>query len=352
MGAGDRGNRLLRWGLPRDPVATRHLTGFFVTTVATVVVTRVFLAAAGFPQLGGDGLHVAHVLWGGLLLAVALLLLVSFAGPVARPAAAFVGGVGFGLFIDEIGKFLTDDNDYFYEPAFALMYATLVALVLAADWLHRRRPHHPSEHLAGATDYAVAGLVGGLSARARADAERLLELGGAAPQAGQVRALLDSIEDDDAELVDVFAATGRRLGDAVRRVVRAGWATGLTLGLLAVSLVGSLVVLASSWDDAVGDGVAWIVVAGLASVVGSLAFAVRGLAVLAADRVSAFLAFRRAALVSLLVTQVAELRFEPLTATIGLLVDVVLLGVVAGERWRLRTLAREERRRSAAPSEA
>lgn len=334
-------NQLLRWGLPRDPVATRHLTGFFVTTVLTVAVTRGLLAATGFPQLGGDGLHVAHVLWGGLLMAVALLLLVSFAGPVVRPVGAFVGGIGFGLFIDEIGKFLTDDNDYFYEPAFALMYATLVVLVLAADWLHRRRPHHPREHLAGAADYAVSGIVGGLSTRARLDAERLVELGRAAPGSAEVEALLHEIEDDDAELVDPIAEVAHRLGAAVRRVVRAGWATGVALGLLAASVAGSLVVILLALDDARADGMTWLAVAALASIAAAALAGLRGVLGLRRDRVGAFLWWRRAALLSLLVTHVAVFRFAPVQGMVGLTLDVALLGVVAAELWRLRGRERD-----------
>lgn len=107
---------MLRLGIARDTSALRNVIGFVAITVATVLVTRAALEAAGYPQIGNGTLHVAHVLWGGLLMAVALVMAVSFVGPAIRPPVAFVGGVGFGLFIDEIGKFVTQDNDYFYEP--------------------------------------------------------------------------------------------------------------------------------------------------------------------------------------------------------------------------------------------
>src|SRR5262245_14772163 len=97
----------VRHGLPRDLRAMTYLTSFVVTTVATVLITRAALALSGFPQLGGSGLHIAYVLWGGLVMAVGIVALLSFVGPVMRPIAAIVGGIGFGLFIDEIGKFVT-----------------------------------------------------------------------------------------------------------------------------------------------------------------------------------------------------------------------------------------------------
>ena len=65
---------LVRWGLPRDPRATELALAFALTTVATVVLVRGFLQLTGFPTVGGGVLHVAHVLWGGLGMALAILL--------------------------------------------------------------------------------------------------------------------------------------------------------------------------------------------------------------------------------------------------------------------------------------
>src|SRR5918911_713987 len=167
-------NRIAQWllirGLPRDLQASPHIMAMLVSAVATVLVVRGFLAAAGYPQIGGGGLHVAHVLWGGLLMVAGLVLLLSFAGPVIRPVAAVVSGVGIGLFIDEVGKFVTSDNDYFYRPAAALMYVFVASLVLVVHLLHGRRPYHPSEHLAAAVDQAGGGGVGGFTPPPRHEA--------------------------------------------------------------------------------------------------------------------------------------------------------------------------------------
>lgn len=333
---------LLIWGLPRDPAASRHLLGFFVTAVLTVVVTRGGLAATGFPQLGGDGLHVAHVLWGGLLQAVAILLMMSFAGPLIRPVGAFLGGIGFGLFIDEIGKFLTDDNDYFYEPAPALMYVTLVVLVLGTDWLSRRVPHDPSEHLAGAADYAVTGLVGGLTLRSRRDADRLLTLAGDAPHTAEVRALLDGIEHDESQVPDPIGATARKLEALALRLARGSWATAVTIGLVLVALGGALAVVVASWDEAVESGTTWLASGATGSAVVAAVVGLVGLWWLRTDRLRAFRWLRRAVLVTLLLTEVAVFRFEPWIGAAGLAVCLLALGVIAAERWRMRHVANDE----------
>ena len=89
---------------------TRYLESLLWSAVATVLVIRAFLASTGYPQLGGGGLHIAHMLWGGLLMLVALVLTLALLGHDSKRVAAIIGGIGFGTFIDELGKFITSDN--------------------------------------------------------------------------------------------------------------------------------------------------------------------------------------------------------------------------------------------------
>ena len=116
-----------RHGLTRNSEAGELLELFLVAAVCSVLGIRAFLAAAGYPQLGGDGLHIAHMLWGGVFMLVAFILLFTFLGGALDRLAAILAGVGFGTFIDELGKFVTSDNDYFYEPTIGLIYVIFVA---------------------------------------------------------------------------------------------------------------------------------------------------------------------------------------------------------------------------------
>jgi hypothetical protein len=79
------------------------------------------------------------VLYGGLLLLFALLSTLAFLSPTTMPLAAVAGGIGFGLFIDEVGKFVTKDVNYFYRPAFAIIYITFLVLFALVRVLSRRR---------------------------------------------------------------------------------------------------------------------------------------------------------------------------------------------------------------------
>jgi hypothetical protein len=122
----------------RNIDADEFFENFLISAVAAILGIRVFLHVAGYPTVGGEGLHVAHMLWGGLLMLVALLMLLGFLGKPVKSAAAVIGGVGWGTFIDELGKFLTHDNDYFFEPTFALIYVSFVGLYVAWERLHSR----------------------------------------------------------------------------------------------------------------------------------------------------------------------------------------------------------------------
>ena len=77
-------------GVARNVDAGDYLEAFLVAAVGTVLGIRVFLEVTGYPQIGGGGLHVAHLLWGGLLMLVALVLLLGFVGKRAEWAAAVV----------------------------------------------------------------------------------------------------------------------------------------------------------------------------------------------------------------------------------------------------------------------
>lgn len=110
--------------------AERSLLLVIVSFIVAVVGTRWFLQATGYPQVGGGELHVAHMLWGGLALVVAALLLLVVSASWAQPITAILTGAGTGLFIDEVGKFITASNDYFYPLAAPLIYGLLLAFAL------------------------------------------------------------------------------------------------------------------------------------------------------------------------------------------------------------------------------
>jgi hypothetical protein len=184
------GRLRFRWPL-RSFDLHQHLTTLLVCAVATVLFTRGLLAATGYPQVGGSSLHIAHVLWGGLLLLAALTSALAFLGRHVRPLASVVGGVGFGLFIDEVGKFVTKDVNYFYRPAIAIIYVTFVCLFGVIRWLARRR-FSAEEATLIAIETLQRAAVGALSDERRLRVLSLMsEAGARGPLALSVRELLE-----------------------------------------------------------------------------------------------------------------------------------------------------------------
>src|SRR3989440_11957115 len=120
---------------------------FLIAAALTVLGLRVYLAAAHYPQLGGNGLHIAHVLWGGLLMVVAIGMLLSLLTWIWQLTAALIGGAGFGMFIDELGKFLTSDNNYFFKPTASLIYAMFIVLFLLSREVRHFRKLTPPQNL-------------------------------------------------------------------------------------------------------------------------------------------------------------------------------------------------------------
>ncbi len=156
----------------RDFEAGIYLQDLLVSAVVAILLTRLFLGLTGFPRMGGGGLHVAHMLWGGLLMLIALVLLLAVIGKRSKRLAALIGGAGFGLFIDELGKFITAENDYFFQPTIALIYGLLVLLFLSFRAIERRSLS-PDEALANSADMLRELVLGGAT---EAEIQRTLRL--------------------------------------------------------------------------------------------------------------------------------------------------------------------------------
>ncbi|OFW58338.1 MAG: hypothetical protein A2133_01775 [Actinobacteria bacterium RBG_16_64_13] len=194
----------------------RYVLISLVAFAFTVVVVRGALKLTGYPQLGGDTIHIAHVLWGGLALFGSSLLLLIISNRWALGLGAILCGGGVGLFIDQVGKFITQSNNYFTPAAAPIIYGLFLATVLV--YLQVRRPrsgdtrgemykgleqmsgvldHEMSRHDLGvlqrrlerlqatAEEEAVRGLAGAMLAFVMTQRPKIVE-----PQPGRVQRLL------------------------------------------------------------------------------------------------------------------------------------------------------------------
>jgi hypothetical protein len=341
---------------PRNADFGRLLESFLVAAIATILLIRTQLWLTNYPQLGGGGLHIAHLLWGGVFMVIAIGILLTLLGRAPRSPAAIIGGVGFGFFIDELGKFVTEDNNYFFEPAAAIIYIVFVGLFLLVRALRRDSVLSPIDRLSNAID-----LVGEAARRPFDENQkrRALELLRGADDAGP---LVEPVRRLIAEMDALPPAEPRRLarwGAAVRRhyleLVERRWFARVLAWMFAVWAALSFLVvielvlsLAFDWGgERTGfrrDEIAhlpfinWAI---LGSSAVSAVLVAAGLLFLGRRRrLDAYRMFSYALLVAIFVTQVFAFVESQFGAVFGLAVDLLLLVTV---RYMIEQERRKER---------
>jgi hypothetical protein len=310
----------------RNSDAALLLESFLVAAVISVLAIRWALTLTGFPQLGGGGLHVAHMLWGGGLMLIAILLMLAYLDRSILHAAAIIAGLGFGTFIDEVGKFITADNDYFFRPAVAVIYVVFVVVFLVARALVGERRLSHREALANVLDLLEPRLGRPLEGDDRRAITDLLDQAGPDSELTKaIRAYLDALPSRRNE-ESWWEAVPHRVSRTYVRIARhPAFSRALTTFVIvyaAAAVVGSfLLALAAPRDP---DGGLSLVVIGqvLSTVVGAV-LVVRGLLELPVSRMGAYRWFLRGILVWLLITQVFVFYTSQPIGLAGLLFDVV-----------------------------
>jgi hypothetical protein len=301
----------------------RRLDLFLVCAVGSVIGNRVFLIITGYPQLGNGTLHISHAIWGAAMMAVAIVFAISFLAPNNRTFIAFIGGCGFGWFIDELGKFITRDVNYFFQPTIALIYIVFIAMYLVFRGI-QRRVLGPDEALLNGLEALKSAAIGELSEPRRNAAIALLDGTGAdGALAGQVRALLA----DESGLPDPDPNRFERAGRAARAwylgMTSHRWFTRVVTWWFVV--VGSLQLFIALALAADHNGIrgfeewATVVSSGVSG-----ALVVVGVVRLRHHRLSAYRWFERGILVQIFVTQVFEFAQEQLAGVFGLVLNILV----------------------------
>jgi hypothetical protein len=322
----------------RNLHASELLERFLISAVAALLSVRIFLALTGFPQLGGRGLHIAHLLWGGGLMLAALLMLLSYLGHRIRRTAALIGGVGFGLFIDELGKFITSDNDYFYRPAVAVIYVIFVLLFLWWRSLDRRRTWTEQTYLANALMLLQDTALHDLDQTEKHDLVEWLHRSG-----GAGKDLLGDIEPSVATInADVtpgrLAPAMRILRGRILSVARWRWSGRIAIAILVIRLLAavatSLALLYSPKTTGPGESVdlPLLLAAGISGAITTIGVAY----LLMRSRVNALRWFKRSILASIFLTDLFTFYYQQLGAIADLATDLILLAI-------FDTLTRAER---------
>jgi hypothetical protein len=324
----------------RNNTAAVQLDIFLLAAVTSLLLLRFFLHLAGYPQVGGGTLHIAHMLWGGLLMLAALTLAMSFIGNRVLRLTALLGGAGFGIFIDEIGKFITKDNDYFFRPAIGIIYAIFIILYLTFNFLTRRQRLTQQEYTMNALLQMEEVVAGDLD---RAEQSDLLALLHWTDQNSTLTQQLQQIVKEAPVTGPAKPSLQRRFREWLDSQYKRFWShdgswqlvQGFFVLAVLLFLLGSAIVLTHNYQNLVelAHGTVnygqLLLVGQLASSGAAVGFALFGIASLRGSHLAAFEQFRRAALVNIYLTQFFTFLRQQFGAIPGFLFNLGLLIVIS-----------------------
>jgi hypothetical protein len=299
---------------------------FFVSAVATILLVRGILAATGWPQLGGGKIHFAHLLWGGVGMLLAFILFMAMQGRLWDFLATLSAGIGFGLFLDELGKFITSDNDYFFQPAVAIMYVLFVVLFFVFRALGRLDKMGPETALVNSFDFAKEAVMRSMDEGERDEA--LYVLGRADQSDAMVRALTAVLSGVQPPRTKPNAATRAWKGVHAwyqRLIAKRGFRR-FVLGWFVVTSVLSVLSI-FALDATPGQATLMDLGGALANTLTG-ALVIVGLVRWRRSKLSAFRWFERGALVAILVGQFFSFYHSQTAAIFGLIWLLVQLAVI------------------------
>jgi hypothetical protein len=299
-----------------------------------VLVIRTQLWLTNYPQLGGHGLHIAHLLWGGLFMAITIGILLVYRNRSVYTWAAVLGGIGFGFFIDELGKFITEDNDYFFRPAAALIYLIFIGIFLFIRWFDRRKGLSSTEAVANAIGILSGAASGDLNERERQRALRLLDqVDEKTPLVANTRILLEEVNALPAPPPNRLDRFVTGLSEWYLGLVEKRWFIRLVCWLVGFwalfTMVAMLGIVLSFFVDLDVDDVDKLTFVNWAGLVSSTVSAILVLAgirrIMAGRRQAGYALFERAFLVAIFITSVFSFYESQFGAVFGLGLNVLLL---------------------------
>jgi hypothetical protein len=298
----------------RNVQAREQLEVFIVSGISSLLLLRYYLHLTGYPQVGGGSLHIAHMLLGGMLMLVSIVLMLSFLGRRVQRFCALLGGVGFGIFIDEIGKFLTKDNNYFFRPSIGIIYAIFVLLYLSLSFLTRRERLTSLEYQLNALAGLEEAVLRQMDQREKnVVAELLRRANPHSPITKQLQTFLEGVQANPTDPPNVAKrfyvrfnrwyerAWGARSSNTVVRVFFV-----FEIALFVLAVVAAVLTNIDNVNDFLHGHADYghsLVIGQAIGTALAAAFAARGIVALRVSRIEAFEWFRRATLTNLLFTE-------------------------------------------------
>jgi hypothetical protein len=268
-----------------------------------------------------------------------------------------LGGIGFGFFIDELGKYITSDNNYFFKPAAGVIYIVFVGLFLVSRQVQRRRRLSEADLLRNAIERIGGATHGNFDAEDRARALEMLDgVEQSNPMVGPLRDLVERLEAAPVAAQSRISLLGHEIRHRFLALTRkhwferaiviffAIWATVIMLNLLTLVLA---LADGSEFESAqLNESGTFLAIAIVSSAAVTASFVLTGLLrIRRGQHQAGYEWLARGLLVSILVTQVFLFVQSQFGAVFGLGVDILLLVTV-------RAMGAEDRQTALVPERA
>jgi hypothetical protein len=269
-------------------------------------------------------------------------MMLGYLGVRIQRLSAFIGGIGFGAFIDELGKFITSDNNYFFHPAVGIIYAIFVVLYLTFNFLSRQQKLTSREYQLNALAQLEEAIEHDMDPTEKARAHDLLSRADSRSRiTKQIQSVVDSVELVPENQPRQITLLLRKFDGAYRRF----WSLRSSNRLVRVFFVVETLVfvIAVSWgiflnlDDirqlVTGAGTYdhWMIACQVVASIVAASFALSGAIYLPQSRAIAFEQFRRATLINLFLTEFfvfSRVEFRALPSFVFNLVILLLVTYV------------------------
>lgn len=325
-------------GFARNITAGDYLEDFLIAAITSFLFIRFFLYVTGFPQLGGGTFHIAHMLWGGLLMFAAIVVLLAFLNRPSYTFAAILGGIGFGAFVDEIGKFITRDNDYFFQPSIAIIYVIFIGVYLIIKALQSRQKYSQKEYLINAIEVIKEAVQNDMDAHEKALARHYLAM--CDPKDPFVKDLKDMLENAahvHRPPTTLPSLIKRKLHNFYLMLINKRWfvkATLVVFGLSALLTLTSAVILGYGLESNRvmeffhPEDLSFSSLAQIISSTVSAVLVLLGGMVIFRSRLKGFRLLKYSVLISIFFTQVFAFYRDELSALVGLIWYLFLFTII------------------------
>jgi len=310
--------------LIRDAEAEELVESFLVSAVAAMLGIRFFLNITGYPILGGEALHIAHLVWGGVFMLASFLVFMTFLSRPAYRLAAVIGGIGFGAFIDETGKFITHDNNYFFQPTIAIIYLIFVLIYLFSQSINRFKKLTKREYLINTIEITKETVYNDLDGDEKRRALELLKKADTKEyMARSLKRILSRIDSVPARQ-ERFSKIKHFSHKLYETLISKKWFSGAIVAFFVVYTIGGLfkafplIILKLPALSIIEWGE-------LVSLAAAGAFVIAGIWRIRGSRVEAYRLFKYAVLVAIFLTQFFVFYREQLSAVVGLAWNILIL---------------------------